>query len=182
MELNSIAALYGGYVDSLLNNPVQGNSVQGGILTSSSTNSSNGFSASSQSSDSSHLSPLAHIFSTLQQLQETNPARYQQVTQKIAVNLQNAAQTAEYDGNIPAASQLNQLATDFTDASTSGELPNIEDLASIIGGGYQPSPSSLEADNPWNTAAVSTPSFSLNPALNPLAIILNTLSSATGKP
>ena len=181
MELNSRAALYGGYVDSLLNNAGQGNFVPGGVLTSSSTNSSSGFSASSQSSDSSQLSPLAQIISTLQQLQETNLTRYQQVTQKIAVNLQSAAHTAEHDGNSSAASQLNQLATDFTDASISGELPNMEDLATIIGGIYPHRPSALDMDNPWNVGGISMSTVGLNPALNPLAIILNTLSGSSGK-
>ncbi|HEY6342204.1 MAG TPA: hypothetical protein VIY49_11985 [Bryobacteraceae bacterium] len=65
---------------------------------------------------------------TLQQLQESNPTQYQQVTQQIATSLQNAAQTVTADGNTTAASQLNQLATDFTNASQSGQLPNISSL------------------------------------------------------
>ncbi len=71
---------------------------------------------------------------TLQQLQQSNPTNYQQVTQQIATNLQAAAQTAQSEGNTTAANQLNQLATDFTNASTSGQLPNIQDLAQAMGG------------------------------------------------
>ena len=71
--------------------------------------------------------------STLQQLQQSDPTKYQQVTQQIATNLQSAAQTAQAEGNTTAANQLNQLATDFTNASQSGQLPNVQDLAQAIG-------------------------------------------------
>jgi hypothetical protein len=90
---------------------------------------------SGQQSDSGQLSPFAQLLSTLQQLQQSNPTEYKQVTQQIATNLQNAAQTATSDGNTSAANQLTQLATDFTTASQSGQLPNISDLAQAIGGG-----------------------------------------------
>src|ERR1035437_4052052 len=84
--------------------------------------------------DNSQLSPFAQLLNTLQQLQQSDPAKYQQVTQQIATNLQGAAQTAQADGNTTAANQLNQLATDFTNASKSGQLPNIQDLAQAVGG------------------------------------------------
>jgi hypothetical protein len=90
--------------------------------------------ASLSSGDHSQLSPFAQILSTLQQLQQSNPAQYQQVTQQIATNLHTAAKTAQAAGNLTAASQLNQLATDFTQASQSGQLPNIQDLAQATGG------------------------------------------------
>ena len=89
-----------------------------------------------QQPDNSRLSPFAQLMSTLQQLQQSDPAKYQQVTQQIATNLQSAAQTAQSDGNTTAATQLNQLAGDFTTASKSGQLPNIQDLAQAIGGGH----------------------------------------------
>src|ERR1019366_2800930 len=38
------------------------------------------------------------------------------------------------DGNTTAATQLNQLATDFTSASKSGQLPSVQDLAQAVGG------------------------------------------------
>jgi hypothetical protein len=71
------------------------------------------------------------MMSTLQQLQQSDPAKYQQVTKQIATNLTSAAQTAEAGGNTTAANQLNQLAADFTNASQSGQLPNVRDLATI---------------------------------------------------
>jgi hypothetical protein len=84
--------------------------------------------------DNGQLSPFAQILSTLQQLEQSNPAQYQQVTQQIGANLQSAAQTAQASGNTTAANQLNQLATDFTNASKSGQLPNIQDLSQAVGG------------------------------------------------
>ncbi len=55
----------------------------------------------------------------------------------MAINLQSVAQTATADGNTTAASQLRQLATDFTNASQSGQLPNIQDRAQAVGVAYQ---------------------------------------------
>jgi len=145
--------------------------------------------------------------STLQQLQESNPTQYQQVTQQIATNLQSAAQTATSEGNTSAASQLTQLATDFTNASQSSQLPNIQDLAQAVGGGghhhhhhfHGPSASS-SSDSSSSTSSTGTSTSSTgsssstspldqllaafqantsqNDALNPMAIIMNTLSSA----
>jgi len=45
-----------------------------------------------QSPDTSQLSPFAQLMKTLQQLQQSDPAQYKQVTQQIATNLAAAAQ------------------------------------------------------------------------------------------
>ena len=87
-----------------------------------------------QQPDSGQLSSFAQLVSELEQLQQTNPAEYTQVTQKIAANLQTAAQSAQSGGNTTAATQLNQLATDFSNASATGQLPNFQDLAQAVGG------------------------------------------------
>ena len=110
------------------------------MTTDKTSNSLNGINASSpvaQPPDNSRLSPFAQLMSTLQKLQQSDPAKYQQVTQQIATNLQSAAQTAQTAGNTTAATQLNQLATDFTNASKSGQLPNIQDLAQAVGGHHR---------------------------------------------
>jgi len=172
MHLNNIAEPYGSYTDPILNN-----SVQADVLTSTTTNGSKGFSASRQSADSTQLSPLAQIFSALQLLQENNKSQYQQVTHTIATNLGTAAQNATSSGESAAAKQLNQLATDFTQASVSGELPNIQDLANTIGGQYQ-SPAAVDSEDRWSFTSTSPPPLTTDPALNPLTIILNTLSSS----
>lgn len=130
MSTSSINNLTDSYLQSIL-----GSALQGTGLSSNST-SSNGISGiSNQSQDSGQLSPLAKVLSSLQNLQESNPTEYQQVTQQIAANLQTAAQAATNEGNSTAANQLNQLSKDFTTASQTGQLPNISDLAQVIGGG-----------------------------------------------
>jgi hypothetical protein len=109
--------------------------------------------------------------STLQQLQQSNPAEYKTVTAQIATNLQNAAQTATSEGNTTAASQLNQLATDFTNASQSGQLPNVQDLAQAVGGGHHhhqhhahAASSNSDANSSANTSSSSSASGSASGA------------------
>jgi hypothetical protein len=203
MSTSSINNLNNSYLQQILNTALQGTGL------SPNTTSSSGTSAtSSQQQDSGQLSPFAQLMSTLQQLQESNPTEYQQVTSQIATNLQNAAKTATTDGNTSAASQLTQLATDFTNASQSGQLPNISDLAQAIGGGghhhhhghhadsssssTDSSTSTSSTSSTGSTGSTSTSSSSplqqllaafqanatQNEALNPLSIITSTLASA----
>jgi hypothetical protein len=176
-----------------------GASLQGiGSASTTSANTTGGI--GSQRPDSSQLSPFAQLMSTLQQMQLSDPAKYQQVMQQIATNLQSAAQTATSQGNTTAATQLNQLSADFTNASQSGQLPNIQDLAQAIGGGHRhhhhhaaaASPGSDSTSSGSSSASSSSDSsqllsqlqaaFQSNAAqsnsLNPMSIILNTLSGA----
>lgn len=195
MSTNSINSLSSSYLQSILSSVLQGTGLTGNA-------SSKGVSGTSgQQSDSGQLSPFAQLMSTLQQLQESNPTEYKQVTQQIATNLQSAASTATADGNTAAASQLTQLATDFTTASQNGQLPNVSDLAQAIGGGghhhhhgHHVSSSDSSTDSSSSTSSSSSDSSSTSPlqqllaafqsnatqneALNPLAIITNTLASA----
>jgi hypothetical protein len=160
-----------------------------------------GVSSIGQQPDTSQLSPFAQLLSELQQLQQSDPTKYAQVTQQIATNLQKAATTATTDGNTSAATQLSTLATDFANASTSGRLPNIQDLAQAIrGGGHhrhhhsEAAPSDSDSSDTTSSSSSSTSSGSAtgtnpflaslqsyatqNDSLNPAAIILNTLSNA----
>lgn len=156
--------------------------------------------ASSTQQDSSQLSTFAQLASTLQNLQESNPTEYSKVTAQIAVNLQNAAQTAQSQGNSTTANQLNQLAGDFTKASQTGQLPNLQDLAQAVGGsgghrhhhhGSAASSGSTEVSSSDSTSASSSSSSSSSSqalsqyqtdtgdsATNAAAIILQTLSNA----
>jgi len=167
-------------------------SLFGTALQSSSTTNSNQTSSTSstQQADNSQLSPFAQLLNTLQQLQQSNPTQYQQVTRQISANLQTAANTAQSDGNTNLASQLNQLSTDFSNASQNGQLPNVQDLAQAAGGHHHHhgghgaksssgSDTSTSATNPLSQflAAVQSDSTQSN-ALNPMAIINNTLTSA----
>jgi DNA-binding transcriptional MerR regulator len=134
-------------------------------------------------SDNSQLSPFVQAMNTLQQLQQSDPTKYQQVTQQIATNLQKAAQIAQSEGNTTAANQLNQLATDFTNASTSGQLPNIQDMAQAMGGHHHHHHHSSGTSSSSSTAdqllAAFQTSASQNDSLDATSIILNTLSSSS---
>lgn len=166
MSIGSITNLPS-YLQSVLATSLQGN----GSTEKSTGNSLSSIDTSTVAqSDNSQLSPFAQLLSTLQQLQQSDPVKYQQVTQQIATNLQTAAQTAQSDGNTGAANQLNQLATDFTNASKSGQLPSVQDLAQAAGGHHHHHHQSpLPA---FQTSATQ------NDSLNPLEIISNTLSNA----
>lgn len=193
MSINPLSNLSNGYsyIQSLIGSAL-GNS--------NSVNSSTGTSSLSSTQDNNALSPFAQMLSSLQQLQQSNPTEYQTVTQQIATNLQGAAQTAQADGNTNAANQLNQLATDFTSASSSGQLPNVQDLAQAVSGGHHhghhhhfdaSSSSSNSSDSTSSSTSTSSTSSSSslsisqlfnnlqnNNQFNPTSIILNTLSNA----
>jgi hypothetical protein len=190
-SMGSITNISSSYLQSIL-----GTALQGTGLTNTTGNSQNTASLASAAvqPDNSQLSPFGDIMSTLQQLQQTNPSQYQQITQQISANLLTAAQTAQTDGNTTAATQLNQLSTDFSSASKSGQLPSVQDLAQAIGGGHHHhhfhAGSSGSDSNSTSSSSIS-PSQTLsqflsamqsngaqNEALNPMAILLNTLSTA----
>jgi hypothetical protein len=145
------------YVQSVLGTALQG------IGSTSKTTSSNlsGIGATPSQRDSSQLSPFAQVLSQLQQLQQSDPAKYQQVTQQIGANLQQASDSAKAAGDTTAATQLGQLSNDFTDASKSGQLPNIQDLAQAIGGGggghhhHHHRVASSDSDNGSSTSGAS---------------------------
>jgi hypothetical protein len=189
--------LSGSYLQSILGTALQGT----GLTSNTAGNNVTSTSSVALQQDNGQLSPFTQLMSTLQQLQQTDPSKYQQVTQQIATNLESAAQTAQADGNSTAATQLNQLSKDFTSASTSGQLPSIQDLAKAIGGHHHhhhAHAASADADgdasgngSSSSTSNSSTASQSLsqllsafqangtqNESLNPMSIILNTLSSA----
>ena len=167
------------YLQSVLSSTLQG----AGLTSNTSA------SSIQSASDNSQLSPFVQVMNTLQQLQESDPTKYQQVTQQIATNLQAAAQTAQSGGNTTAATQLNQLATDFTNASTSGQLPNIQDMAQAMGGHHHHHHHHSSATTSSNSSSSSSSTLdqllasfqagtTQNDSLDPMSIILNTLSSS----
>jgi hypothetical protein len=120
--------------------------------------------------DTTQLSPLGSFLSELQQIQQSDPAQYQQLTHQIADNLQRAAQTAQADGNTTAANELKQFATDFNTAAQTGQLPDLSSSTSS---------SSLDTSllvNQYQAAYLANGAQS--GAQSPLGIILNTLSNA----
>jgi hypothetical protein len=195
MSTNSINSLASSYVQSAISAAVKGTAPS----TNTNTASVGGSSPGAQS-DSGQLSPFAQMMNTLEQLQQTNPTEYEQVTSKIATSLQTAAKTATADGNTSAASQLNELATDFTNASQSGQPLKMQSVAKAIGGGgghhhrhggsssSSSSSSSTSSTDSTSTSSATSPisqflasldsTSSQEQALNPLSIIANTMSNA----
>ena len=170
-------------------------SILGTVLnaTGLSSNQSGSTTSSAQQFDGSQLSPFGQLLSTLQQLQQSNPTEYQAVTQQIATNLQTAAQTATTQGNTAAASELTQLSKDFSQASTTDQLPNVQDLAQALAGHHHghhhfhgstgsssnSSSSTSSGDTATNQLLSLFQSTSAqSSALDPLSIIDNTLASA----
>jgi len=194
MSTSSLNSLSSTYLQSIV-----GTALQGAGLSTSQTKSTSPF---AQQPDQGRLSPFAQLLNTLQQLQQSNPTEYQQVTQQIATNLQSAAQTASTDGNTTAASQLTQLSKDFSQASQSGQLPSVQDLAQAVAGHHhhgghhhmhaESSDSNSDSSNGNSSnSGSSNASTSLSQllsafqtnesqsqALNPLSIIENTLTAA----
>jgi hypothetical protein len=197
MSIGPIANLAGGYLQSIISP-----ALRSAGLTSTTTTSNSTSGASASQPDNGQLSPFAQLLNTLQELQQSNPSQYGQVTQQIATNLQSAAQTAQANGNTTAAGELNTLATDFTSASQSGQLPNVQDLAKALGGGHHhhhahaasgdsdggtnssggASPSSSAANSASQMMSQLLASFQSNvsqsASADPASIIMNTLSNA----
>jgi hypothetical protein len=182
MSIGSLANIAGGYLQSIISPALR----SAGLT---STISSNTNTTGTSQPDNGQISPFAQLLNTLQKLQQSNPAQYGQVTQQIATNLSGAAQIAQSNGNTTAAGELNTLASDFTSASQSGQLPSVQDLAKALGGGqhhHQANAASGDSDNAVNGAkqilsqllgsfrTSGTSSGSTDPA----AIILNTMSNA----
>jgi hypothetical protein len=164
MSIGPLINLADGYIQSLFSTPSSGTSQAGTASTGTST--------SGGTQDTNQLSPFAQVLSSLQQLQQSNPTQYQQVTQQISANLQTAAQTATANGNTSLANELNKLSADFSSASTSGQLPNVQDPAQAIGGGHHHFHHGGQSLSPSQTGPTA------NNSLNPLSIIDSTLSSA----
>jgi hypothetical protein len=177
MSTSAIGGLSSSYLQEVLANALQ----SAGISQSNATSSASD--AQSYPSDSSQLSPFARLASALQQLQQSNPTEYKQVTAQIATNLLSASQTAQTEGNSSAASQLSQLATDFTDASQTGQLPNLQDLAQAVGGGgghrhHHPQAASSDSSG----ASVSSGSSSSGNTASLLSQFLASLVQTNGNP
>ncbi len=188
MTTSSLNNIYSN-IESTLSNALQ--------AVDSPTTKGNSSSGVTAGSDSGTLSPLAQILSQLQHLQQSDPSKYAQVTQQISSNLQAAAQADTASGNTAGAAQLTTLAKDFNTASTSGQLPNIQDLAAAIGDGahHHHGHGGGSSDSSSDSNAASSTANAVSQALqqllsavqnnaaqsssqNPLAIIANTLSNA----
>jgi hypothetical protein len=189
MSISPVSGLSTSYLQSLMSMLGPSSSTS---RTSGNTSGVNALGTSTQ--DSNQMSPFAQMLATLQQLQQSNPTQYAQVTGQISTNLTAAAKTAQSEGNTSAASQLNQLAADFSGASTSGQLPNIQDLAQAVGGHHHHhhahGGASSTSGSSATTASGSTneslqqlfgsiaSGSTANDAFDPMSIISTTLSNA----
>ena len=114
--------LYNNNLQSVLNiNTAATDSLAGTTSTSSGT----------LPTDSSKLSPFSLAAAALQHLQQSDPAKYQVVTGQIATNLKTSGQDAAADGYPIVADVFNKLSTDFSTASSTGQLPTFPDLAKL---------------------------------------------------
>jgi hypothetical protein len=169
--MSSIGNLASGLLHAVLPSSLILNNMSASSLTSAAS------SPVTQRPDVARLSSFAQLAGTLQQLQQSNPAQYQQVTEQIAANLQSAVQTAQSSGNTTAATQLSQRSADFSSASASGQLPNLQDLAHAVGGhGYHGGTSSGSAVNQFLSSLQANGAQSS--VLNAATIIQNALTSA----
>lgn len=171
MSTSSINTLSSSYLQSIL-----GTSLENAGVTAGQSNSIN-TSVLALQSDSGRLSPFVQVMDSLQQLQQSDPSKYQQVTQQIATNLQSAAQTAQSEGNSTAASQLNQLASDFTSASKNGQLPNVQDLAQALSGHHHHGGHHHHVASTSSTTDSSSDSSSSSSSNSPLSQLLSALQT-----
>jgi len=133
--------------------------------------------------DGAQLSPLAQLVGTLEALKESDPDRYGQVTWEIAKNLLSAARMAGSRGDSGAASELYQLATDFSAASGSGQLQTLlEDLSQTVAASHAGSASGIRGDGSTHTKLLAV--FRANEshsaqraALDEAAVFVSTVST-----
>ena len=72
------------------------------------------------------------MLAELQQLETFNPGKYSKVSQLISANLSTAATSAQKQGHSALAANLSTLSKDFSDASQTGQLPNVSDLERVM--------------------------------------------------
>jgi len=141
-------------------------------------------SATQRQPDRTSLSPFAQMLTRLQQLQQSEPAKYKSVTQQIANKLEAAAGTEQSEGNTAAADRLNQLSGDFSKASGTGDLPNIQDLAKAVGhhrgGHHMRTPRATDPDSS-STSSTGGVTTSGSGAMQSLQTLLQTLESNPGQ-
>jgi hypothetical protein len=175
MSIGPLASIACGFLQSIIG-PALGKSGAADSKTAGSTSGA-GATQADQGADYNQSSPFSQVLSTLQQLQQANPAQYQQVTRQISANLQSASNTAQANGNSAAATELDTLATDFKSASQSGQLPSVQDLAGAVTGHRHHAHASGAASEVRQMLA-SIETGGVQSGANPMSIIGRTLSSA----
>lgn len=167
MTINPLTSLQPSWVQ-----PVSNNTPAGSTSTVSST--------TTPQDSTADISPTAMFLNMLEQIQQQNPTQFQQITTSIANKLQQAAKDAQSQGDSARADQLNQLASQFQNAASTGQLPSAQALqqAGIFsqhhhGGHHHHVSQTTQAD----ASSTYGPQISGANTLDPAAAILNGASS-----
>jgi hypothetical protein len=154
MSVSSLSDLSRQHMLSILGYNSTGQSSQAGVGASLAASKNGG-----------QLSPFAQILAQMQQVEQANPAQYSKMTQQISTNLLAASSSAQIRGNSTLAGQLTALSKDFAAASQTGQIPNVNDLASAM-----------------QTTGATVPASSVPtaPHMNPLQIIGNVIGKVSG--
>jgi hypothetical protein len=78
------------------------------------------------STSSARISKLGDYMKQLQELQQSDPEKFKEVTAQIAQKLEDAAKTASTDGDTRKSEALTELAGKFKTASQDGTMPDLK--------------------------------------------------------
>jgi hypothetical protein len=105
------------------------------FLNSGATSSSSATPATSSTpAATTQLSPVGSLLNQLQQVLQSNPAKFAKVTAAISTKLQKAAVQVQANGDAGLANKLNALAQTFQTASQTGQMPSLSSLQAAVTG------------------------------------------------
>lgn len=81
--------------------------------------------AAAPQQDSAHVSGFAKLIEQLEDLQESDPAKFKEVAGEIATRLEDAAQLAAESGDTRQEKLLNELAAKFKESAETGAMPDL---------------------------------------------------------
>jgi hypothetical protein len=138
---------------SCLPQPVGSIANAAGSLFGSGAASSSSSTPGSFSAATTQLSPVGSLINRLQQVLQSNPAKFAKVTAAIATKLQKAAGQVEANGDRALANKLSTLAQAFQTASQTGQMPSLSSLQATLTAGNSQAPGLAAA---YQTASQSS--------------------------
>jgi len=93
-------------------------------LSSANTNSTDSSSLAIPQDGAPQISGAAQFLNSLQQLSTSNPTEFKQITSQLSQNLTAAATQAQSAGDTTQSTELTNLASQFSTASQTGQLPS----------------------------------------------------------
>ena len=87
---------------------------------------------SSTPATTSQLSSVGSLINQLQQVLQSNPAKFSKVTAAISTRLQKTASQFQANGDTALSNKLNALAQEFQTASQTGQMPSLTSLQAVI--------------------------------------------------